>query len=82
MSQGPVSLDARAVEVPGADLIEAGFDQGGHLPAVQGEVDGLLGAEQARADREIDVRAGELRAEGACLRAPARSARPAGTDWC
>jgi hypothetical protein len=42
---------------------------------VQGEVDGLPGAEQAGADREIDVEAGELRAEGASLRAPSRGQR-------
>ena len=72
---GPVRLDGRAVEVPGADLIEAGFDQGGHRSAGQGEVDGLLGAEQARADCEIDVEAGELRAEGSCLRSPSLGQR-------
>jgi hypothetical protein len=31
-----------------------------------------MGSEQARADCEIDVEAGELRAEGACLRSPSR----------
>jgi hypothetical protein len=72
---GPVRVDARAVEVAGADLVEAGFDQGGHRPAVQGEFDRLLGSEQARADREIDVEAGELRAEGVCLRSPSLGQR-------
>jgi hypothetical protein len=38
---------------------------------VQGEGDGLLGAQKAGANREIDVKAGELRAEGAGLRPPA-----------
>lgn len=80
---GPVSLDGRAFEVPGTDLVKAGFDQRWHLPAVQGDVDSLPGPEQARADREIDVEVGELRAEGARLRfARARSARQAGTDCC
>jgi len=68
---GSVRLDGRAVEVPGTDLVEAGFDQRRHLPAVQGDVDSLPGAEQARADREIDVEAGQLRAEGARLRSRA-----------
>jgi hypothetical protein len=85
---GPVSLDGRAVEVPGTDLVEAGFDQRRHLLAVQGDVDGLPGAEQAGADREIDVEVGELRAEGARLAngtgSPARQPRDPGprSGWC
>jgi hypothetical protein len=71
----PVNLDGRAFEVPGTDLVKAGFDQRRYLPAVQGDVDSLPGAEQACADREIDVEAGELRAEGARLGSPARGQR-------
>src|SRR5580704_4481699 len=67
---GPVGLDRRAVEVAGPEFVEARFDQDRYAPAVQGDADRFLGALEAGADSEVDVHAGELRAEGARLRSP------------
>ena len=64
---GAVGIDRRAFEVADLQLIEAGFDQDGHPPAVQGDFDCLLRPWQGRPDREIDVQIGELRAKGARL---------------
>jgi hypothetical protein len=72
---GPVGLDRRAFEVADLQFVEAGFDQHGHLAAVQGDADRLLGTQQARAHGQIDVQIGQLRAEGAGLHSSPRGQR-------
>ena len=71
----PVVLDRPAVQVAAPELVEARFDQDGYLPPVQGDVDGLLGAQQASADGEVDVHIGELNTEDARFRLPSRGQR-------
>lgn len=74
---GPVGLDGRAIEVPGLEFVEAGFDQNRYLPTVQGDVDRLPGAQKACADSQVHGHVGELRAEGTRLYSPPGSQR----DW-
>jgi hypothetical protein len=74
---GPVGLDGRAIEVPGLEFVEAGFDQNRDLPAVQSDVDRLPGAQKACADGQVHGHVGELRAEGTRLYSPPGSQR----DW-
>ena len=74
---GPVGLDWRAIEVPGLEFIEAGFDQNRYLPTVQSDVDRLPGAQKARADGQVHRHVGELRAEDTRLYSPSASPR----DW-
>jgi hypothetical protein len=47
---GPIGLDGRAIEVAGLEFVEAVFDQNRYLPAVQGDVDRLPGAQKVCAD--------------------------------
>jgi hypothetical protein len=70
MLPGPVGRHRGAVEVAGLEFVEVRFDQDRYVPAVHGDVDRFLGAQEAGADIEIDVHIGELRAEGARLRSP------------
>jgi hypothetical protein len=80
---GPVGLDWRAIEVPGLEFIEAGFDQNRYLPTVQGDVDRLPGAQKARADGQVHRHVGELRAEDTRLYSPlGQSARLGATGRC
>ena len=61
----------------GLEFVEAGFDQNRYLPAVQGDVDRLPGAQKACADGRVHGHVGELRAEGMRLYSPPSSQR----DW-
>jgi hypothetical protein len=59
------------------DFVETRFDQDGHGPCAQRERRGLLGALETRGHGHLNVQAGDLRSEPACLLAPALRER----DW-